>query len=133
MYPGNITSNVNIFPDLLDVGMDDRTASFLPWAHSFGQTVELHFVVGAGASMGLTSAKTLMEDLPNIRPTILVAVPTVFNRVYDGLQKMMAAKGGVTKALFLFFVSVGSAWKTCANMVEGLMPRYRKRNSSTSR
>ena len=97
---GNITSNVNVFPDLLPIGENDRTASFLPWAHSFGQTVELHFIIGAGGSMGLTSAKTLMEDLPQIRPTILVAVPAVFNRVYDGLQKMMAAKGGATKAIF---------------------------------
>jgi long-chain acyl-CoA synthetase len=96
----NITSNVNEFPDLLPIDQNDRTASFLPWAHSFGQTVELHFIIGAGGSMGLTSAKTLMEDLPQIQPTILVAVPTVFNRVYDGLQKMMAAKGGVTKVIF---------------------------------
>ena len=96
----NITSNVNEFPDLLPIDQNDRTASFLPWAHSFGQTVELHFIIGAGGSMGLTSAKTLMEDLPQIQPTILVAVPTVFNRVYDGLQKMMAAKGGATKVIF---------------------------------
>ncbi len=97
---GNITSNVNVFPDLFPVGSDDRTASFLPWAHSFGQTVELHFVIGAGASAGLTSARTLMDDLPEIRPTILVSVPAVYNRVYDGLQKMMAAKGGITKTIF---------------------------------
>jgi long-chain acyl-CoA synthetase len=96
----NITSNVNEFPDLLPIDQNDRTASFLPWAHSFGQTVELHFIFGAGGSIGLTSAKTLMEDLPQIQPTILVAVPTVFNRVYDGLQKMMAAKGGATKVIF---------------------------------
>jgi long-chain acyl-CoA synthetase len=97
---GNITSNVNVFPDLFDIGPDDRTASFLPWAHSFGQTVELHFIIGAGGSCGMTSARTLMDDLPDIRPTILVSVPTVYNRLYDALQKMMAAKGGITKAIF---------------------------------
>ena len=97
---GNITSNVNVFPDMFDIDSDDRTASFLPWAHSFGQTVELHFVIGAGASGGLTSAKTLMDDLPDIQPTILVSVPAVYNRLYDALQKMMAAKGGVTKTIF---------------------------------
>ncbi|MEA2023787.1 MAG: long-chain fatty acid--CoA ligase [Actinomycetota bacterium] len=97
---GNITSNVNVFPDLFPVGSDDRTASFLPWAHSFGQTVELHFIIGAGASAGLTSARTLMEDLPAIKPTILVSVPAVYNRVYDGLKKRMVAEGGAKKALF---------------------------------
>ncbi len=97
---GNITSNVNVFPDMFDIGPDDRTASFLPWAHSFGQTVELHFIMGAGGSCGMTSARTLMDDLPDIRPTILVSVPTVYNRLYDALQKMMTAKGGITKTIF---------------------------------
>jgi long-chain acyl-CoA synthetase len=96
----NLTSNVNTFPDLFDIGPDDRTASFLPWAHSFGQTAELHFIIAAGASAALTSAKTLTEDLPEIKPTILVSVPTVYNRIYDGLQKLMAAEGGIKKLLF---------------------------------
>ena len=97
---GNITSNVNVFPDMFDIGPDDRTASFLPWAHSFGQTIDLHFMIGAGASAGLTSAQTLMDDLADLKPTILVSVPAVYNRLYDALQKMMAAKGGVTRTLF---------------------------------
>ena len=97
---GNITSQINGFPDLFPIAADDRFASFLPWAHSFGQTLELHFLIAAGASAGLTSARTLMDDLPEIKPTILVSVPAVYNRVYDGLQKMMAAKGGVTKTIF---------------------------------
>ena len=97
---GNITSNVNVFPDLFPIAADDRFASLLPWAHSFGQTVELHFMIAAGASAGLTGARTLMDDLPEIKPTVMVSVPAVYNRVYDGLQKMMAAKGGVTKAIF---------------------------------
>ncbi len=97
---GNITSNVNVFPDLFPITAEDRFASFLPWAHSFGQTVELHFLIAAGASAGLTGARTLMDDMPEIKPTILVSVPAVYNRVYDGLQKMMAAKGGITKTIF---------------------------------
>jgi len=96
----NLTSNINTYPDLFPIGPDDRTASFLPWAHSFGQVVELHFILGAGASAGLTSAKTLMDDLPEIQPTILVSVPTVYNRIYDGLQKLMAAEGGIKKMMF---------------------------------
>ena len=97
---GNLTSNINVFPDMFPVDERDRTASFLPWAHSFGQTVELHFVIGAGGSIGMTSARTLTDDLPDIKPTILVSVPTVYNRLYDALQKMMAAKGGATKVIF---------------------------------
>ena len=97
---GNFTSNINAVAEIFPLEEDDRSASFLPWAHSFGQTVELHMLTYFGASTGITSAKTLVRDMPEITPTILVAVPTIFNKVYDGLKKRMAAEGGITKTLF---------------------------------
>ena len=96
----NIASNLNALTVIFPLEEEDRSASFLPWAHSFGQTVELHALIFFGASTGLTSAKTLMRDMPEIKPTILVAVPTVFNKVYDGLKKLMAAEGGAKEKMF---------------------------------
>lgn len=96
----NFMSNINAVSSIFPLEEDDRSASFLPWAHSFGQTVELHALTLFGASMGITSAKSLTRDMPEIKPTILVAVPTVFNRVYDGLRKMMEEEGGIKKLLF---------------------------------
>ncbi|MGI9529331.1 MAG: AMP-dependent synthetase/ligase [Acidimicrobiia bacterium] len=96
----NLTTNVMALTEIFPLEEDDRSASFLPWAHSFGQTVELHTLIHQGASTGLTSAATLTRDMPEIKPTMLVSVPTVFNKVYDGLQKMMEAEGGVKKAMF---------------------------------
>ena len=103
----NFASNVNAVSEIFPLEEDDRSASFLPWAHSFGQTVELHVLVFFGSSTGLTSAKTLVRDMPEIRPTILVSVPKVFNSVYDGIQKKMEAEGGLTKKIFDLAVSNG--------------------------
>ena len=97
---GNFASNINAIAEIFPLEEDDRSASFLPWAHSFGQTVELHTLTYFGASTGLTSAATLVRDMPEIQPTILVSVPTVFNKVYDGLKKRMEAEGGITQTLF---------------------------------
>ncbi len=96
----NFMSNINAVSAIFPLEESDRSASFLPWAHSFGQTVELHALTRFGASTGLTSARTLTRDMPEIKPTILVAVPTVFNRVYDGLRKRIEAEGGAKKQLF---------------------------------
>jgi long-chain acyl-CoA synthetase len=104
---GNFTSNINAVAEIFPLEEDDRSASFLPWAHSFGQTVELHMLTYFGASTGITSAKTLIRDMPEITPTILVSVPTVFNKVYDGLKKRMEAEGGITKTLFDAAISNG--------------------------
>ena len=103
----NFTSNLNAIAVIFPLEEEDRSASFLPWAHSFGQTVELHVLVFFGASTGLTSAQTLVRDMPEVRPTILVSVPKVFNSVYDGIQKKMEAEGGATKKIFDLAVTNG--------------------------
>ena len=96
----NFASNINAMAEIFPLDEDDRSASFLPWAHSFGQTVELHALTFFGASIGITNAKNLTRDMPEIKPTILVAVPTIFNRVYDGLKKRMEAESGLKRFLF---------------------------------
>jgi len=70
-------------------------------------TVELHVLIYFGASTGLTTAATLIRDMPEVQPTILVSVPTVFNKVYDGLQKRMEAEGGITQTMFNAAISNG--------------------------
>ncbi|MBF0236317.1 MAG: long-chain fatty acid--CoA ligase [SAR324 cluster bacterium] len=98
---GNIMSNVNAIEDILDVNPDDRSLSFLPWAHSFGQTVELHCLVSCGASSGFAeNVTTIIENLAEVQPTLLFSVPRIFNKIYDGVQNKMNADGGVAKFLF---------------------------------
>ena len=99
---GNFTTNFQaggaLFPDL---GPDSRSLCILPWAHSFGQTAELYNLIQFGGSMGfMGDVTTLAEDMGKVRPTLLVAVPRVFNKIYDGLWAKMNAAGGLAKALF---------------------------------
>ncbi|MBN1533395.1 MAG: long-chain fatty acid--CoA ligase [Spirochaetes bacterium] len=99
---GNFSSNVHACrknqPTLDD---NTRTLSFLPWAHSYGQTAELNTLISLGASAGFAeSPQTIVDDLLLVKPTLLVAVPRIFNRVYDGLHSMMKEKGGLAKTLF---------------------------------
>ncbi|WP_428267067.1 AMP-dependent synthetase/ligase [Haliangium sp.] len=98
---GNFCSNINAVHAILPIEDDDVTCSFLPWAHSFGQTAELHTMLSRGAAMGLAeSVQTLVDNFAEIRPTVLLAVPRIFNRIYDGLQKRMAEESPVKRFLF---------------------------------
>lgn len=103
---GNFTSNVHAgkkrFPEIDET---DVCLSILPWAHSFGQTSELYSTILIGGAIGIMGGvHTLLEDFRIVRPTFLVAVPRVFNRVYDGLWARMNREGGYTLKLFLFAV-----------------------------
>ncbi len=97
----NITSNLNAIHEIYPMGEEDVSLSFLPWAHSFGQTCELHGLLSYGGALGLAeSVRTIVDNLGEVRPTVLISVPRIFNRLYDGLHKRMAAEGGLKRALF---------------------------------
>ncbi len=105
---GNITSNINAIHEIFPMGAGDVSLSFLPWAHSFGQTVELHALLSYGASMALAeSVATILANLAEIRPTLLFSVPRIFNRIHEGVHKNMRDAGGLQLELFNRMVSVG--------------------------
>ncbi len=106
---GNFTSNViaggKIFPEL---NHESRSLSILPWAHSYGQTAELYNFIYMGGSIGfMRDVTTISEDLGKVAPTFLIAVPRVFNKIYDGLWSKMNQTGGL--ALKLFTMGIESA------------------------
>lgn len=97
----NFSNNVSAIHEIFPMSPADRSLSFLPWAHSFGQTVELHGMFSMGASMGIAeSVPKIVDNLGEVKPTLLIAVPRIFNRIYDGLQKRMNEAGGLKKSLF---------------------------------
>jgi long-chain acyl-CoA synthetase len=98
---GNICSNVNGIHLLLEFLPEDRSLSFLPWAHSFGQTAELHDLVSTGSELAINDDVTnLVANLAVVKPTVLFAVPRIFNRIYQGVNRQMAAKNVLIRRLF---------------------------------
>ena len=106
---GNFSSNVHAcIKNMPMLDEHDRTLSFLPWAHSYGQTAELNTLIRMGASCGFAEGpQTIVDDLMLVKPTLLVAVPRVFNRVYDGLHARMNEEGGLAKKLFFMGKNAG--------------------------
>jgi len=104
---GNFTSNAiggnRLFSEILDENA--RSISILPWAHAYGQTAELYNWFLFGGSIGfMQDVKTLGDDLALVQPTFIIAVPRVFNKIYDGLWAKMNETGGLKKKLFVMGV-----------------------------
>lgn len=103
----NFCSNVNAVGDLFPYSSDERSLAFLPWAHAFGQTCELHTGIALGISMALNdTVERLVENLPEVRPTILFAVPRVFNRLYDVVHAQIREQPRPIRSLFRTAVRV---------------------------
>lgn len=98
---GNIASNITAVHELRMLSGEDRSLSFLPWAHSFGHTCELHSLLSLGGSMALAeSVEKIVANLAEVHPTLLVSVPRIFNRIYEGVNKQMADKPALVRNLF---------------------------------
>jgi long-chain acyl-CoA synthetase len=98
---GNFAHNVNAIREIFPIEAGDTSLSFLPWAHSFGQTCELHCMLANGGAIGLAeSVATILRNLTEVRPTLLFSVPRIFNKIYDGVNKKVNKEGGFKKWMF---------------------------------
>jgi long-chain acyl-CoA synthetase len=80
---GNIASNISAVHELLPLGSDDCSLSFVPWADSFGHTCELHALVSLGASIAICEdVQQLSEQLTEVKPTVLFGVAGMFDRFF---------------------------------------------------
>lgn len=100
---GNFTacamSGFHIFPELVESSV---SLSILPWAHSYGQSAELYNWFLFGGAIGIsTSVETIAEDILKVNPSFLIAVPRIFNKIYDGIHLKMSEEGGLVEKLFL--------------------------------
>jgi long-chain acyl-CoA synthetase len=88
----------------------NRSLSFLPWAHSYGQTCELWSLMSSGASMGVCRGVPLiLEDLQLVKPTNLFSVPTLYKKVYDGVHNLMESAPPLRKKLMKNALLMGEA------------------------
>ncbi len=91
----NILTNAAASCTVLTAGHDDLFLSFLPLSHTFERTVGYYAPIAAGCCVAhARSVQELPQDLREVRPTILVSVPRVYERFYAKLQESRLARLG---------------------------------------
>lgn len=111
---GVMLSHQNILADahagLQKIGVydDDLFLSFLPLSHTLERTVGYYIPMMTGATVAYArSIPELAEDLQTIKPTILISVPRIFERVYGRIKEQLGKKPPFAKRLFDLAVRVG--------------------------
>ena len=86
----------------------DSFLSFLPLSHMFERTAGYYMAMLVGGTVSYArSIELLADDLLIIRPTLLVTVPRIFERVYNKIKTQLDAKPPIAKKLFNSAVNVG--------------------------
>lgn len=85
----------------------DLFLSFLPLSHAFERTVGYYIPMMTGCPVAYArSIPQLAEDIRTLRPTVLISVPRVFERIYLRIQDQLAARP-LARGLFKIAVAVG--------------------------
>jgi long-chain acyl-CoA synthetase len=105
----NMLTNAHACLDTFTVRGDDLLLSFLPLSHTFERTLGYYLAVMTGATVAFArSIPLLSEDLQIIRPTLLISVPRIYERVY-GAIKIKLEEGSPLKRK-LFHLAVETGW-----------------------
>lgn len=95
---------------VVDCYREDVFLSFLPLSHTLERTGGYYLPVMTGSMVAYSrSVGQLAEDLQLIRPTAMIAVPRIFERVYARLKEQIARKSVFARKMFELAVVVG--WK----------------------
>ena len=90
----NTLSNILCVQSAFKVYVGDKNAAFLPWAHSFGSTFDLHWMIRCGVHINLVSDLTrIADECQEIKPAVLLAVPRVWNKFYDRVNAQFQSSG----------------------------------------
>ncbi|MBI3709256.1 MAG: long-chain fatty acid--CoA ligase [Proteobacteria bacterium] len=107
---GNILTNCRgAYELLLKLGLGDETfLSFLPLSHSYEHTAGECFPIGLGAQIYFAEgADALARNLVEARPTIMTAVPRLYETMHLRMASAIKREGGLKAKLFWTAVALG--------------------------
>jgi long-chain acyl-CoA synthetase len=107
---GSILSNCLGAHDLLlQLGLVDEVfLSFLPLSHSYEHTAGLYFPISLGAQIYFAeSVEALPSNLVDVRPTIMTAVPRLYETMHRRIVVGIERAGGIKAKLFFKALALG--------------------------
>ncbi|UCD68113.1 MAG: long-chain fatty acid--CoA ligase [Betaproteobacteria bacterium] len=104
----NILSNAEAIVSTVPAYREDVFLSFLPLSHMLERTGGYYYPMLCGSEVVFArSVETVGEDLQQIRPTVLISVPRMFERAYARIEFALAKKGKLAQRLFKLAEKVG--------------------------
>lgn len=120
----NLLHNVATLPAVIELSRDDCYLSVLPAWHAFERMVD-YVVLFGGASMAYSSPvrKIFLKDLDAIRPTILAAVPRLWEAMVEGAHANARNQGRFKHWMFRTLVGASIKAVHCRRRLAGTDPQ----------
>jgi long-chain acyl-CoA synthetase len=118
----NFVSNVVAISHALPITSDDVALSVLPLSHIFERSASYIFCWNGVSVYYAASFDQVGELLKEVRPTIMTAVPRLFEKVYHKIVKKGTSAGGWKGKLFLWALGVGQRYAELTDKRERIPP-----------
>ena len=117
----NILSNVQAALDCFPIGNTDVFLSFLPLCHIFERMAGYYTAFAAKCTVCYAeSIETVAQNLIDIKPTIMTAVPRLFERIHSKIIKNVESQPSKKQKIFYWAMDVGVMYSEAAK--KGTIP-----------
>ncbi len=107
----NIVSNVKSATQHIYWDDSDRLLSFLPLCHSFERTAGYYAMISSGVEIYYAeSVDTVSKNMPEAKPTIMISVPRLFEKMYNLIVKSVEDGSDTKKKIFKWAVDTGEKY-----------------------
>jgi long-chain acyl-CoA synthetase len=104
---GNLASNMHASVEALRVNEEDVALSFLPLSHAFERLVSYVYLCAGTTLVFAESIETIARDIAAVRPTVMTAVPRVFEKLHTRITEKGTTGPFLKRAMFKWAVNQG--------------------------
>jgi len=116
---GNFLFEIEGAQKVLQLQVNERVLNILPTWHSYERTFE-YFVFSQGCTEIYTNLRMIKKDLKEHKPHYMVAVPRLWESIYEGAQKNFRDQPANKQNLVKFFFSVSHKYIVAKRIFQGL-------------
>lgn len=128
----NFVSNIVAAAKILPISDTDTLLSFLPLCHVFERMAGYYTAISCGATVAYAeSIETVAENMLEIKPTIVIAVPRLFERIYNRVMRMVEKDAAVKRRIFHAAIGTGKAYAR-ARKQSGVGPLLAARHAAAN-
>jgi long-chain acyl-CoA synthetase len=103
----NFIHNIKALRSIVEFTDKDRILSFLPLSHVLERMCMYAFLYTGATIAFAESIETVAQNLIEARPTIMVSVPRLFDKIYSRVIDQVLAGPGLKKKIFFWALGVG--------------------------
>ncbi|QQR79726.1 MAG: AMP-binding protein [Deltaproteobacteria bacterium] len=105
---GNFLAGIDACTSLFTISENDTSILFLPLAHILAREMQFYHLRVGFTQAFAESIDKLVDNLAEVKPHFFVAVPRIFEKVYEKILQQVEAGSPTKKAIFKWGVEVGN-------------------------